>query len=168
MATRDEDGRASNNKFISKDSRTLGGQRISTHSTMLLSLLGTVAAWQVTTMTKLVLVVEVWVGGRGTFHGCVTNPKLMMIPKGIYFGLWRDLWELMIPKIIYFGLLGADVPQENLFWVIRRFMGVDNLQENLFWVVKEFRISIWWWSQENSFCVMRRFMGDHDPQQNRL
>ncbi len=44
MATWVEDGRASDNKFISKDSKTLGGQGISTHSTMLLSLLGTVAA----------------------------------------------------------------------------------------------------------------------------
>jgi hypothetical protein len=26
-------------------------------------------------------------GGGGTFHGCVTDPRLMMIPKGIYFGL---------------------------------------------------------------------------------
>jgi hypothetical protein len=41
----------------------------------------------VTTMTKLALVAEVWVGGGGTFHGCVTDPRLMMIPKGIYFGL---------------------------------------------------------------------------------
>jgi hypothetical protein len=78
------------------------GQGISSHSTMLLSLLGTVVAWQVTTMTKLALVVEVWVGGGGTFHGCVTYPRLMMIPKGIYFGLWGDLWELMIPKRICF------------------------------------------------------------------
>jgi len=93
----------SNSKFIIKDSRTLGGWGISTHSTMLLSLLGTVATWQMTTMIKLALVVEVWVGG-GTFHGCVTDPRLMMIPKGIYFGLWGDLWELMIPKRICFGL----------------------------------------------------------------
>jgi hypothetical protein len=91
---------------IIKDSRTLGGQGNSTHSTMLLNLLRIVAAWQVTTMTKLALVAKIWVGGRGTFHGCVTNLRLMMIPKGIYFGLWRDLWELMIPKRIYFGLLG--------------------------------------------------------------
>jgi hypothetical protein len=56
----------------------------------------------VTTMTKLALVVMVWVGGGGTFHGCVTDPRLMMIPKGIYFGLWGDLWELMIPKRICF------------------------------------------------------------------
>ncbi len=40
-----------------------------------------------TTMTKLALVAKVWVGGGGTFHGCVINPRLMMIPKGIYFGL---------------------------------------------------------------------------------
>ncbi len=33
--------------------------------------------------------------------------------------------------------VGADVPQENLFWVVRRSVRVDNLQENLFWVVKE-------------------------------
>jgi hypothetical protein len=64
--------------------------------------LGIVAAWQVTTMTKLALVAVVWVGGGGTFHGCVTDPRLMMIPKGIYFGLWGDLWELMIPKRICF------------------------------------------------------------------
>jgi hypothetical protein len=38
--------------------------------------------------------------------------------------------------------VGADVPQENMFWVIRRSVGVDNLQENLFWVVKELRIFI--------------------------
>jgi hypothetical protein len=44
MATGVVDGQASDSKFISKDSRTLGGQGISTHSTMLLSLLGTVAA----------------------------------------------------------------------------------------------------------------------------
>jgi hypothetical protein len=25
-----------------------------------------------------------------------------MIPKGIYFGLWGDLWELMIPKGIFY------------------------------------------------------------------
>ncbi len=106
MATRVENGQASNNKFISKDSRTLGGRWISTHSTMLLSLLRNVATWQVTTMTKLILVAEVRVGGGGTFHGCVTYPKLMMIPKGIYLGLWGSLWELMIPKIICFGLLG--------------------------------------------------------------
>jgi len=105
MATWVEDGRASDSKFISKDSSTLDGRGISTHSTMLLNLLGTVTAWQVTTMTKLALVAEVWVGG-GTFHGCVTDPRLMMIPKGIYFGLWGDLWELMIPKRICFGLLG--------------------------------------------------------------
>ncbi len=43
MAIGVEDGQASNNKFISKDSRTLGGRGISTHSTMLLSLLRTVA-----------------------------------------------------------------------------------------------------------------------------
>jgi hypothetical protein len=33
--------------------------------------------------------------------------------------------------------VGTDVPQENLFWVVRRSVGVDNLQENFFWVVKE-------------------------------
>jgi hypothetical protein len=33
--------------------------------------------------------------------------------------------------------VGANVPQENLFWVVKRSVGVDNLQENLFWVVKE-------------------------------
>ncbi len=27
------------------------------------------------------------VGGGGTFHGCVIDPRLMMIPKEIYFGL---------------------------------------------------------------------------------
>jgi len=41
----------------------------------------------VTTTTELALVVEVWVGGGGMFHGCVTDPGLMMIPEGIYFGL---------------------------------------------------------------------------------
>ncbi len=40
-----------------------------------------------TTMTKLALVVKVWVGGGRMFHGCVIDPRLMMIPKGIYFGL---------------------------------------------------------------------------------
>jgi hypothetical protein len=69
MVTGVEDGRASDDKFISKDSRTLGGRGISTHSTMLLSLLGTVAAWQVTTMTKLALVAEVWVEEEGLFMG---------------------------------------------------------------------------------------------------
>ncbi len=44
MAIGVEDGQASDSKFISKDSRTVGGRRISTHSTMLLNLLGTVAA----------------------------------------------------------------------------------------------------------------------------
>jgi len=44
MATGLEDGQASDSKFIDKDSRTLGGRGISTHSTALLSLLGTVAA----------------------------------------------------------------------------------------------------------------------------
>jgi len=42
MATWVEDGQASDSKFISKDSSTLGGPGISTHSTMLLNLLGTV------------------------------------------------------------------------------------------------------------------------------
>ncbi len=42
MAKWVEDGQAANNKFISKDSRTMGGRGISTHSTMLLSLLGTI------------------------------------------------------------------------------------------------------------------------------
>ncbi len=41
MATWVEDGQASDSKLISKDLRTLGGRGISTHSTMLLSLLGT-------------------------------------------------------------------------------------------------------------------------------
>jgi hypothetical protein len=53
-------------------------------------------------MTKLALVTEVWVGGGGTFHGCVTDPRLMMIPQG------------------------------NLFWVVRRFVGADDPQKNLF------------------------------------
>ncbi len=44
MATWVEDGRASDSKFISKDSSTLDGRGISTHSTMLLNLLGTVTA----------------------------------------------------------------------------------------------------------------------------
>jgi len=44
MATWVEDGQASNSKLISKDLRTLGGRRIPTHSTMLLSLLGTLVA----------------------------------------------------------------------------------------------------------------------------
>ncbi len=95
-----------NSKFICKDSRTLGGRGISTHSTMVLSLLRIVVVWQVTTLTMLALVADVWVGGGGMFHGCFTNPRLMMIFKGIYFGLWKDLWELMIPKRIWFGLLG--------------------------------------------------------------
>jgi hypothetical protein len=43
MATGVEDGQALDRKFISKDSRTLGGRGISTHSTMLVSLLGTIA-----------------------------------------------------------------------------------------------------------------------------
>jgi hypothetical protein len=59
MATWVEDGQSSNNKFICKDLRTLGGRGISTHSAMQLSLLGTVVAWQVTTPTKLALVVDV-------------------------------------------------------------------------------------------------------------
>jgi hypothetical protein len=111
MAIGVEDGQASNSKFIIKDSRTLGDQGISTHSTMLLSLLRTLTTWQVTTTTKLTLVVEVWVGGRGMFHGCVIDPKLMMIPKGIYFGLWGDV--------------GIDDPQKNMFWVVSRFVGAN-------------------------------------------
>ncbi len=39
-----------------------------------------------TTMTKLALVAEVWVGGGGTFHGCVTDLRLMMIPKESILG----------------------------------------------------------------------------------
>jgi hypothetical protein len=69
----------------------------------------------VTTMTELALVTEVWVGGGGTFHGCVTDPRLMMIPQG--FGLWGDLWELMIPKRICFEDSGNNTTSLSV-WLI--------------------------------------------------
>jgi hypothetical protein len=55
---------------------------------------------------------QVGFGGKGLgwrrrdFHGCVTDPRLLMIPKRICIGLLGDLWELMFPKRICFGSLG--------------------------------------------------------------
>jgi hypothetical protein len=74
------------------------GWGISTHSTMLLSLLQIVATWQVTTMTKLALVAMVWVGGGGTFHGCVTDPRLMRSPRESILGCEEICGSWWSPK----------------------------------------------------------------------
>ncbi len=60
--------------------------------------------------------------------------------------------------------VGADDPQKNLVWVIRRFVGVDVLRENLFWVVRR---SVGVGNlQENFFLGCKRnreFLFDDDP-----
>jgi hypothetical protein len=32
--------------------------------------------------------------------------------------------------------VGANDPQKNMFWVVRRFVGTHVPQENLFWVIR--------------------------------